>query len=1129
MGYFTPSGLPTYLCLLLAVWVSSCWSRPDLTPPREDALFSRVDPAASGITFQNTIPVSDSLNILTFEYVYNGGGVGVGDFNKDGLTDLFFVGNKTPGKLYINKGNFRFQDVTPTTGIRTDTGFPFGVAVTDVNQDGWPDIYISVGGPGRKTEYLNQLYINQHDLTFKESAAEYGLTRPGQCIQATFFDYDHDGDLDLYQVVGGGFENSPIVARPRILDGSSRNTDRLYLNDFDQTLGHPVFTDVSKQAGIVEEGFGLGVSLLDINDDGWLDLYVTNDYLSSDLLYVNNQNGTFTERVKDYFQHTSHFAMGNDVGDINNDGLPDVMAVDMLPEDHRERMLMFGPNQYDKFQRTLELGYSPQYMRNTLQLNRGQGRFSEIGQLAGVYKTSWSWAVLFADLDNDEYQDLFITNGFGKNVTDLDFVKYRSSMMGTVDRATQERILLDSLSARPPIKTHHYAYRNQHDCAFRDVSTDWGFDTPTIANGAAYADLDNDGDLDLITNSLDAPAGLYRNQSVERNPTGHNYLKINLEGGAGNRDGVGSEVKLHYGGRQQVRLCSPQRGFESSVDPVLHFGLGQVSNLDTLTVRWPDGRVSLLTNVKANQTLTIRHDSSRTPPANRPVDPLLSTPFLPVLPASLGISYRHTENLFNDFNYEKLLPHQYSRNGPPLATADVNGDGLDDFVVGGAFQKPTDLFVQRPDGTFRQQSINVEKPGAEIAACLFFDADNDHDADLLLVTGSNEFSAGHALYQDKLLFNDGQGHFTERPAALPVMLGSGSCAAAADYDGDGDLDLFIGGGIVPGRYPTPPDSYLLQNNGGTFRDVTDAVAPALRHAGMVTASLWTDYNADKRPDLVLVGEWMPITLFANQGKTFANVTPKTGLKDTEGWWQTVVSSDFDNDGDLDFVVGNWGKNHPYRATATEPMSVCYGDFDKNGTIDPIISYYEAGTNYPASPWDFFFEQIPSVRKRIFSYQAYANTTMDNVREIFDMKEATTLYCRKLESVYVENLGNGQFRLTDLPMTAQLAPLCGLTTMDVNDDGFTDVVGVGNQYGTEVVTGRYDASHGMVLLSDGKGHFREMPNVTSGFWAEGNARAITWLNRASKKPLLVVSRNSDALQFFSTPPIKDLPGLIAHRK
>ena len=1110
------SSRPVFLFLLMLAWVatrlSGCRSEGSVDAS-QPARFTRLDSAATGIGFQNRVKTSPSFNILTFEYIYNGGGVGVGDFNQDGLSDLFFVGNTVPSRLYINKGNFHFADVTPTAGIGLADGVAFGVAVSDVNQDGWPDIFLSMGGTAIDSTHTNRLFINQHDLTFKESAHEYGLDQPGQNIQACFFDYDQDGDLDMYQVVGGGFSNSPIVARPRMVDGSSPNTDRLYRNDYNPALGHPVFTNVSKQAGILEEGYGLGVSVMDINDDGWLDLYVTNDYLSSDLLYVNNRNGTFSERVNEYFRHTSHFAMGNDVGDINNDGLPDVMAADMLPETHTDRMTMFGPNQYDKFQRTLALGYSHQYMRNTLQLNQGHGRFSEIGQLAGVYKTSWSWSVLFADLDNDEYQDIFITNGFGKDVTDLDFVKYRSNLTDNYDRPTQERILLDSLSVRGPIKTHNYAYRNNHDCTFDNASTDWGFNKPTIANGAVYADLDNDGDLDLITNNLDAPAGVYRNNSVTKQPSASGYLRIKLEGADRNREGIGSRVTINYAGRQQVRLCSPQRGFESSVEPTLHFGLGHVKQVDTLTVRWPDGRLSRLTNIKTNQTLTVRYDSSRSNPGP-PSHPVLYTPLSVVSPVSLRVSYTHTENTFNDFNYEKLLPHKFSQTGPPLAVADVNHDGLDDFVVGGAFQKPTQLFVQRRDGTFSQQALNSGKAGAEITFCLFFDADNDQDVDLLLVAGSNEFSANNSLYQHKLLFNDGSGHFSERPASLPVMVNSGSCAATADFDGDGDQDLFIGGGIVPGAYPQTPDSYLLQNNGGTFTDVTDSRAPALRKAGMLTAALWTDYNADQRPDLILVGEWMPIRIFDNGRSGFTDVTNHAGLNNSEGWWRCLTAADFDGDGDVDFVAGNWGRNHPYRATVQEPMSICFGDFDNNGSIDPILSYYEEGKNFPAAPWDFLFEKIPSIRKHIFSYYAYAHTTTDNLGTMLNMEKAQTLYCRKLESVYVENLGNGQFRLADLPMEAQFAPLSGLLATDVNHDGLPDVVGVGNFYGTDVVTGRYDALHGVVLLNKGHGLFRTLPNTKSGFWVDGDARAIVSVNRQAHKPLLVVSRNADALVFFS---------------
>ena len=575
-----------------------------------DALFSLIPSDSSGIYFSNDIAVSDSINILSYEYLYNGGGVGIGDFNNDGLPDVFFTGNNVPCRLYINKGNFKFEDITTATGIDTKEVWAYGVSVADVNQDGWSDIYISAGGIGNKDIFHNKLYINKGNLTFEESADEYGLSEPGESIQAGFFDYDKDGDLDMYQLIGGGFEKSAIIPRPIIKDGSGRNTDRLYKNDFNKQLGHAVFTNVSKEAGILEEGFGLGVCILDINEDGWLDVYITNDYLTNDLLYVNNQDGTFTEESSNYFKHTSHFAMGNDVGDINNDGLMDIVALDMLPEDHYRRKLMFGPNQYDRFYFGISQGYSYQYMRNTLQLNNGNGSFSEIGQMAGIYKTDWSWSVLLADFDNDEYQDIFITNGFGKDVTDLDFVKFRNKAPNLMDRETFRKAFTDSLAVRPEIKVPNYAYKNNRDFTFKKITEAWGFDIPSLSNGMAYADLDLDGDLDLVINNINQEAFLYKNKLVEKRIPNTNYLRIKLNGPIQNKTAIGSKVILKYSGKKQVRFLSTIRGFESSIEDIIHVGLGPNKMIDTLRVIWNDGRISELTKVRVNQVLTVDHSNS---------------------------------------------------------------------------------------------------------------------------------------------------------------------------------------------------------------------------------------------------------------------------------------------------------------------------------------------------------------------------------------------------------------------------------------------------------------------------------------------------------------------------------------
>ena len=1106
-----------FLCQFALTILTSCTGDSEETELK--TLFVEQSPEKCGVDFVNRVTPDDRINILTYEYLYNGGGVGIGDFNNDGFQDVFFAGSQIPGKLFVNKGaarqeaGFSFVDMTEKSGITRDNNWAFGVSVVDINQDGWQDIYISMGGPGNMNSFPNKLFVHQGldasgQPLFREMASEYGLADRGQSIQAIFFDYDRDGDLDMYQLTGGGFERSPNNPSPIVKDGTAVNTDRLYRNDYQPGSAHAVFTDVSRQAGILHEGYGLGVALTDINEDGWPDLYVTNDYLTNDHLYINNGDGTFSEKLSQYFKHTSHFAMGNDVGDVNNDGLPDVIALDMLPDDHYRRKLMFGATQYNKFYYAVNHGYAYQYMRNTLQLNNGNGSFSEIGQMAGVYKTDWSWAVLLADLDNDEYQDIFITNGFGKDVTDLDFVKFRSNITSEVrNEQMRRKILLDSLAQRPGIKVSNYAFRNNGNLLFSDVSQSWGFGKPTYSNGAAYADFDNDGDLDLVVSNIDEPALVYRNTHRENFPSS-NYLRVHLAGSGQNKSAIGSKVTIRYAGRLQSKINSVVRGFQSTMENNLHFGLGSVKEVDTLEVRWPNGTMTLLTSLPANQLVTVYDTATvEIPMSKRPVSALLTS----VTPKV--VRHSHVENNFIDFNHEPLLPYKLSQEGPGIAVGDVNGDGQEDFFVGGALLSSGKMFVQRRNGRFEGRDLNKSDIETEDMGCLLFDADGDDDLDLYIVSGGNEYNPDHRHYQDRLYFNDGKGNFAQIDGTLPQIGASGSSVAGGDYDHDGDIDLFVGGRVLPTAYPKAPRSYLLRNNGrGRFEDVTAQISPELQRPGMVTAALWTDFDNDSWQDLMLVGEYMPLTFFRNEhGKKFSKA-PAPGLKQSEGWWKTVTTGDFDNDGDIDYVAGNFGLNTHYRASVAEPINVAYKDFDNNGALEAITSYYENGANYPTTSLDILASQLPKIKQKILYHRTYANATTDDLLRIAGKEGAERLYCRMLESTYVENLGEGKFRLKTLPLSMQTAPVYGIMTTDVNADGYLDFFAVGNSYAPEVVSGRCDAFIGQVMLGDGQGNFKPLHVTQSGFFVDGDAKSIVEVMSGTDR-LILVGQNNDSLKVF----------------
>ncbi len=1079
-----------------------------------DTLFQLLDASQTGIDFQNTITPSDSLNLLDFEYLYNGGGVGVGDFDNDGLPDLVFTGNMVESRIYLNKsskgaGQLRFEDITAKCGFDTKGKWCTGVSIVDINADGFDDIYISVGGPGKKSVYPNLLFVNKGNAVFEEKAAEYNLADPNESNQAVFFDYDRDGDLDLYLLNGGGFEKSPVTIRPILKNGTGRNTDKLYQNNFDTTLGHPVFTDVSAQAGIGVEGFGLGVAVLDANQDGWPDVYVCNDYLSKDLLYLNQQNGKFTEAAAEYFGHTSHFSMGCDAGDVNNDGHPDLITLDMLPEDHFSRMTMYGPHLRDKFQQAVQYGYGHQYMRNMLQLGNNANTFSEIGQMAGIDQTDWSWCPLMADFDNDGWQDLFITNGYGKDITDLDFVKFRQDAISQFSNPEEVRKrLIQSLEDVPAIVAPNFIYQNKGELRFEKMTEQWGLTQPSISNGAAYADLDLDGDLEIITNNIDQKAFIYKNTLRERDSTSAHFLTIKLIGNKENKAGIGAMVSVHTGHEKQFRQQQVVRGFQSSVTDVLHFGLGAHSTIDSVVVIWPDGKRTIQQGVITDQTLTIGQNTALPYHFTKKETATL-------LRSNNPINYEQKEGVpADDFTKQPLLLHGFTNLGPCMSTGDMNGDGLDDLFIGGSYGSPASLFLQVKNGGFIAKQIPTED--YEDLGSLLFDADQDGDLDLYITSGGSERYDGHKNYQDRLYLNDSKGNFTLNTAALPEMLTSTATVTAADFDQDGDLDLFVGGRVTPGKFPVAPRSYLLRNEQGTFTDVTGQICPMLKNIGMVTAAIWTDFNKDGWQDLLLVGELMPITFLKNENGTF-NPQSAIQIPQSNGFWNSIAEGDFDNDGDIDYVLGNLGENTPFRSSAEHPLQLHYADFDKNGKVDPIFSVFEEGKYYPFASLDVLAQQMPVLKKKYLKYAAFAKATTDDLLQVLDASQMQTLTCEVQSSSILENLGNGKFTLKPLPRMAQIAPVKGILVEDLNADGLLDLLLVGNEYNTEVVSGRYDASHGTVLLNEGNMSFKPLAAEASGFHVSGDARSIVKLVIGNGEKLILVAKNSGKLESFAIAP------------
>ncbi|WP_080053871.1 VCBS repeat-containing protein [Spirosoma aerolatum] len=1100
----------------------------------EKTLFQSLDSTQTGVDFVNHLVPTEKLNILDYLYFYNGGGVSAGDINNDGLTDLYFVSNQGKNKLYLNKGNLKFEDITEKAGVEGFSDWQTGSTMADVNGDGFLDIYVCAVGNFRGLEGSNELYINNGDGTFTEKAADYGLDFTGFSTQAAFFDYDHDGDLDCYLL-------NHAVHTSRSYDRvSARNLrhnesgDYLYRNlsveqgarrKEQKTGGAPRFINVSEQAGIygAAMGYGLGISVADMNNDGWEDLYVSNDFHEDDYYYINNQNGTFTESVKKSFQHVSRFSMGNDIGDVNNDGFADVVTLDMYPEDETVEKSSLGEDPIDIYLYKLAYGYMNQYSRNCLQLNLSGRKFMEVGAMAGIAATDWSWSPLLADYDNDGIKDLFISNGIVHRPNNLDYVKFAADDSLRYAMETSRSLDERAIKLMPDGKVHNYLYRGTSSLRFDDKSKDWGFEAPTYSNGAAYADLDNDGDLDLITNNIDDPAGIYRNDASTIFPD-NKHLTVRLKGTAPNTFGVGGKVILKYGGQAhgdtiQVQQLMPTRGFESSVAPELLFGVGSHDLIDSLIVIWPNQQMEVRTNVKTNQLLTLNQSDARLDGTRYRYTMSATQPLFADITTADSIPYQHKENKeYFDYVREPLIPFQVSTEGPHLAVGDVNGDGLDDIYAGGAKWQPGSLLIQQPNGRFvpMAQPDFVKDSTYEDVDAAFFDADGDKDLDLYVVSGGNEFYDKMPEQFDRLYLNDGQGHFSRSVNALPPMYDNKSCVRPYDIDKDGDLDLFVGGRVVGFGYGKLPNSYLLINDGkGHFSDQTERLSVGLRKAGMITDAVWTDYDGDKDADLIVAGDWMPVRIFANTDGKFEEIKSITADETPlSGFYQRIVAADFDKDGDMDLIAGNLGTNTKLQKAPESQLRMWVKDVDNNQSTEQIIAYNRGKDWYPLAFKDELGKQMPSIiNKRFTDYVSFAGKPLHEVITDNELKDADEFTVNQFASVYLENQ-NGKFVVHQLPMMAQVSKLFAFQVIDFDQDGDLDVLGGGNFYSVSTYQGRYDGSYGLVLRNDGKGNFAALSPIDSGFLLNGEIRDIR-LIRTSQGSLIAVARNGNGIQLFKS--------------
>ncbi len=1104
-----------FLIFYLLVFVLGCKNKT--------ALFVEVDTKKSGLLFSNEIVEDDILNPMQYEYIYNGGGVGIADFNNDSLMDIYFTASTSSNKLFLNEGKLTFKDVTAEAKVEGKQRWCKGVTVVDINNDGWKDIYISCGVYSTPDAKKNLLYVNKGIKNgipvFEDEADEYGLADTSSTHMAAFFDYDNDGDLDVYLLendLTGQYANE---FRPIKTDGSFKTTDKLFENTFDTLLQHPVYKDVSKKAGITIEGYGLGINICDINNDGWKDIYVSNDYISNNLLYINQKNGTFKDECAQYFKHTSKNAMGNDIADINNDGLTDVFELDMAPADNYRLKLMMNDASYQNWQNSAKFGYMQQYVRNTLQLNQGfikvasinKPVFSEIAQLSGISQTDWSWAPLLIDVDNDGYRDVLISNGLPKDISDMDFMAYRNNTQNITTTS-------EMLKQVPTLKISNYIFKNNADLTFSNKTNEWGWATPTHSAGMAYADFDNDGDVDVVCNNTNMNASLLENNSVISKE--NNYINISLIGSEKNIDAIGSIIKLYYNNQHQLYDYTPYRGYMSSVQNVAHFGLGNTTTIDSLIIEWDNKTKNVLKNIAANKHLTINVTKSNT--TNISNDLITYKEIFTDVTNILGVEHRAMEADFIDFNIQKMLPHKLTQFGPSVAVGDITGDGLEDVIIGGGSPFFLKAFTQNSSGTYIKHNA-IDSAGIKFqddgGLCLL-DADVDGDLDLFVASGGAENEPYSPSYNDNFYLNDGLGKFTLHPDALPRNMFPKSAVKAADYDKDGDLDLFIGGRVLPGSYPKPVNSFIYKNetkNGIVkFTNVTSQIAPALNNIGLVTDALFTDVDNDNKIDLIVVGEYMAVTILKNTGDSF--VMQKTNIDEYKGWINSINGADLDNDGDIDYLIGNYGLNNFLRPEINFPLLCLGADFDKNESYDAILFHGFAGeingkmNMYPVFGRDDFLKELTVKREQFPTYASYGKAMMDNIFTADEIKNAYQATATNFTTAWIENKGGFKFEWHALPTLAQIAPVYGTSLQDVNNDHYVDIILTGNDFTMNPYLGKMDAGNGLVLLNDGKGKFIPQTPQASGFYVSGNAKSLATII-VNNNVVNIATQNNGPVKFF----------------